>query len=97
ALPSNIPSRGESRPIRYVAAAGSSKGILGSGFDLKKHLMQEARKYLLSALRMAEGVVAEAAYPGSLRRTTFVEKRRRRKIERKMALVEPQSSSTRVE
>ena len=59
--------------------------------------MQEERKYLLSALRMAEGVVAEAAYLVSLRRTTFVEKMRRHKIERKMALVEPQSSSTRVE
>ena len=97
ALPSSFPNRGESRPFSYVAGNGSSKGILGSGFDLKKHLMQEERKYLLSALRMAEGVVAEAAYLVSLRRTTFVEKMRRHKIERKMALVEPQSSSTRVE
>ena len=59
--------------------------------------MQEERKYLLSALRMAEGVVAEAAHLVSLRRTTFVEKMRRHKIERKMALTDPRSGLVRHE
>ena len=54
-------------------------------FDLKQHLLDEERKYLLSALKMADGVVAEAAHLVSLRRTTFVEKMRRHQIERRMA------------
>ncbi len=61
-------------------------GSLIAGFDLRRHLMEEERRYLLSALKMAEGVVAEAANLVSLRRTTFVEKMKRHKIERKMAL-----------
>ena len=56
-------------------------------FDLKQHLMDEERKYLLSALKMADGIVAEAAHLVSLRRTTFVEKMRRHQIERRMAFV----------
>ena len=89
ALPSSFPHHGEAHPFRDGA---SDRGTVGGGFDLKKHLMQEERKYLLSALRMAEGVVAEAAHLVSLRRTTFVEKMRRHKIERKMAVTESQSS-----
>jgi len=44
---------------------------------------------MLSALKTAEGVVAEAAKLVSLRRTTFVEKMKRHKIERKTAFAEP--------
>ena len=88
ALPARFPGAGEVRPFKHDS---DHRGSLGGGFDLKKHLMQEERKYLLSALRMAEGVVAEAAHLVSLRRTTFVEKMRRHKIERRMALTDPRS------
>ncbi|MEH6758008.1 MAG: sigma-54 dependent transcriptional regulator [Parasphingorhabdus sp.] len=94
AVPSRFPGSAEARPFKDDA---DDRGTLGGGFDLKKHLMQEERKYLLSALRMAEGVVAEAAHLVSLRRTTFVEKMRRHKIERKMALTDPRSSLVRGE
>ena len=94
ALPSIFPGRDE--PCLFRDETGD-RNTLGSGFDLKKHLMQEERKYLLSALRMAEGVVAEAAHLVSLRRTTFVEKMRRHKIERKMALTDPRSELIRGE
>ncbi len=87
-LPSRFPGAPEARPFMDES---NGRGTLGGGFDLKKHLMQEERKYLLSALRMAEGVVAEAAHLVSLRRTTFVEKMRRHKIERRMALGDPRS------
>lgn len=57
---------------------------LQQGFDLKEHLMGEERRYLMSALKLAEGVVADAANLVRLRRTTFVEKMKRHKIERRM-------------
>ncbi|GAA0485404.1 hypothetical protein GCM10009096_30160 [Parasphingorhabdus litoris] len=98
ALPSSYAGGGEVRPFRTTTDENSyDRGTLGDGFDLKKHLMQEERKYLLSALRMAEGVVAEAAHLVSLRRTTFVEKMRRHKIVRKMALTDHRSELVRRE
>ena len=69
-------------------------GTLAEGFDLKRHLMDEERRYLMSALKMAEGVVAEAANLVSLRRTTFVEKMKRHKIERKMVLAPMESDQS---
>ncbi len=69
-------------------------GSLEPGFDLKAYLMDEERRYMMSALRLTEGVVAEAANLVNRRRTTFVEKMKRHKIERKMVIeqkAEPQS------
>jgi sigma-54 specific flagellar transcriptional regulator A len=88
-------------PVKPNGLDAPSNGhITGSnfakGFDLKKHLMDEERSYLLSALKMAEGVVAEAANLVSLRRTTFVEKMKRHKIERRMIL-EPLSHAEQCE
>ncbi len=98
ALPSSYAGGREVRPFRTTSDdSPSDRGTLGDGFDLKKHLMQEERKYLLSALRMAEGVVAEAAHLVSLRRTTFVEKMRRHKIVRRMALTDHRSELVRRE
>lgn len=65
------------------------ENALNPGFDLKAYLMAEERRYLTSALCMAEGVVAEAANLVSLRWTTFVEKMKRHKIERKMIIQQP--------
>lgn len=98
ALPSSYAGATEVRPFRTTSDdSASDRGTLGDGFDLKKHLMEEERKYLLSALRMAEGVVAEAAHLVSLRRTTFVEKMRRHKIVRRMALTDHRSDLVRRE
>ncbi len=88
ALPSSYagttPTMVTSEPDSEIQFADD--GSLVDGFDLRQHLMEEERRYLLSALKMAQGVVAEAANLVSLRRTTFVEKMKRHKIERKMAL-----------
>ncbi len=98
ALPSSYAGGTEVRPFRTTSNDSQfDRGTLGDGFDLKKHLMEEERKYLLSALRMAEGVVAEAAHLVSLRRTTFVEKMRRHKIVRRMALTDHRSELVRRE
>ncbi|QTD55066.1 sigma-54 interaction domain-containing protein [Parasphingorhabdus cellanae] len=98
ALPSSYAGGAEVKPFKTIDDdSGFDRGTLGDGFDLKKHLMQEERKYLLSALRMAEGVVAEAAHLVSLRRTTFVEKMRRHKIVRKMAMTDHRSELVRRE
>ena len=76
-----LPSRFPGAPAKEKAPAR-----LADGFDLKAHLKREERRYLLQALRLAEGVVAEAAHLVSLRRTTFVEKMRRHQIARETAL-----------
>ena len=77
-------------PVPPVDAEGEEESRqddqLTQGFDLKKHLLDEERRYMMFALKMAEGVVAEAANLVSLRRTTFVEKMKRHKIERKMVM-----------
>lgn len=97
-LPSSYAGKAEEQPFGAITDNGAfDRRPLGEGFDLKKHLMQEERKYLLSALRMAEGVVAEAAHLVSLRRTTFVEKMRRHKIVRKMAMTDHRSDLVRRE
>ncbi|WP_422345626.1 sigma-54 interaction domain-containing protein [Parasphingorhabdus sp.] len=97
-LPSSYAGQAEEQPFGATTDNGAfDRRPLGDGFDLKKHLMQEERKYLLSALRMAEGVVAEAAHLVSLRRTTFVEKMRRHKIVRKMAMTDHRSDLVRRE
>jgi len=94
-LPDAMPSRFAAVPkIPNPKKQFQNDGTLAEGFDLKRHLMDEERRYLLSALKMAEGVVAEAANLVSLRRTTFVEKMKRHKIERKMVMapIEPDQS-----
>ena len=89
-LADSLPSRFAGSPVTPnlpdPQAQLSDNGSLVEGFDLKRHLMAEERRYLLSALKMAEGVVAEAANLLSLRRTTFVEKMKRHKIERRMVM-----------
>ncbi|QJB70050.1 sigma-54-dependent Fis family transcriptional regulator [Parasphingorhabdus halotolerans] len=83
ALPSSFAGN---RSLKRPAYGQNASKVVSDGFDLKQHLMEEERRYLLSALKMAEGVVAEAAHLVSLRRTTFVEKMKRHKIKRRMAL-----------
>lgn len=85
-----LPSRFPGQKSAYSHSLNPAADPLEPGFDLKAYLMDEERRYLMSALRMAEGVVAEAANLVSLRRTTFVEKMKRHKIERKMVIEQTQ-------
>jgi sigma-54 specific flagellar transcriptional regulator A len=75
ALPSSFP-----RAVGNNPAAGTL--IPPDGFDLRRYLMDQERRYMLSALKIAGGVVADAAELVQLRRTTFVEKMKRHRIER---------------
>jgi len=52
------------------------------GFNLREYLQREERKYLVSALSSADGIVTEAAQLLRLNRTTFVEKMKRHAISR---------------
>jgi len=62
-----------------------SSGYVGR-FDLKSYLKEEERRHMLYALHMAEGVVTVAARLVNVRRTTFVEKMKRHKIDRNILL-----------
>lgn len=48
-----------------------------SNFDLKQHLVQEEKRYLIEALLQCNGVVAAAAAQSGLKRTTFLAKMKR--------------------
>lgn len=75
---------------RVSTATSDMVDILPSGcaglFDLKSYLQEEERRHMLYALHKAEGVVTVAARLVNLRRTTFVEKMKRYKIDRKILM-----------
>lgn len=72
------------------AEAGDMVDKLPSGyvgrFDLKSYLKEEERRHMLYALHKAEGVVTVAARLVNMRRTTFVEKMKRYRIDRKILM-----------
>lgn len=62
---------------------GHSERQLGAGnFDLKQHLAQEEKRYLIEALLRSNGVVAAAAGLAGLQRTTFIAKMKRHGLAR---------------
>lgn len=86
AAPGGADSAGELAPTRPVAEALwvepvadplSTPTLPEQGLDLKAHLADLERAFMVQALKQSDGVVARAAKLLNLRRTTLVEKMRK--------------------
>ena len=68
--------------IRKLLRGHSERQLCAGNFDLKQHLAQEEKRYLIEALLRSNGVVAAAAGLAGLQRTTFIAKMKRHGLAR---------------
>ena len=68
--------------IRRLLGGQSERQLTAKSFDLKQHLAQEEKLYLIEALLRSNGVVAAAAGLAGLQRTTFIAKMKRHGLAR---------------
>lgn len=54
-----------------------ARRLVNNGFDLKQHLAQQEKHYLVEALLRSNGIIAAAAALAGLKRTTFLAKMKR--------------------
>ncbi|MEQ1538929.1 MAG: helix-turn-helix domain-containing protein, partial [Sphingorhabdus sp.] len=63
--------------VRRLLGGHSEQQLRQSGFDLKQHLAQEEKLFLIEALLRSNGIVASAAELAGIQRTTFIAKMKR--------------------
>jgi DNA-binding NtrC family response regulator len=68
--------------VRRLLGGHSEKRLDCRNFDLKQHLAQEEKLFLIESLLRSNGVVAEAAGMAGLKRTTFIAKMKRHGLAR---------------
>ena len=68
--------------IRKILSGHSEQRLDCANFDLKQHLAQEEKRFLIEALLRSNGVVAAAASLAGLQRTTFIAKMKRHGLAR---------------
>ena len=68
--------------VRRLLSGQSERQLTAKNFDLKQHLAQEEKLYLIEALLRSNGVVAAAAGLAGLQRTTFIAKMKRHGLAR---------------
>lgn len=68
--------------IRRLLGGHSERQLTAQNFDLKQHLAQEEKLFLIEALLRSNGVVASAAGLAGLQRTTFIAKMKRHGLAR---------------
>ena len=68
--------------LRNFLDGRDEKWLESERFDLKQHLAQEERRFLVEALLRSDGVVASAATLAGLKRTTFLAKMKRHGLAR---------------
>lgn len=68
--------------LTHLLDGRSEKWLDCSNFDLKQHLAQEERRFMVEALLRSGGVVAGAASLAGLKRTTFLAKMKRHGLAR---------------
>lgn len=67
---------------RRLLGGHSERQLTAQNFDLKQHLAQEEKLFLIEALLRSNGVVASAAGLAGLQRTTFIAKMKRHGLAR---------------
>ena len=68
--------------VRKLLGGHSERQLNSKNFDLKQHLAQEEKLFLIEALLRSNGVVAAAAGLAGLQRTTFIAKMKRHGLAR---------------
>ena len=68
--------------VRHIIEGAGEKWLDCNRFDLKQHLAQEERRFMVEALLRSNGVVAGAATLAGLKRTTFLAKMKRHGLAR---------------
>ena len=68
--------------VRRLLGGQSERQLESKSFDLKQHLAQEEKLFLIEALLRSNGVVAAAAGLAGLQRTTFIAKMKRHGLAR---------------
>lgn len=68
--------------VRRLLGGHSEQQLRQGEFDLKQHLAQEEKLYLIEALLRSNGVVASAAELAGIQRTTFIAKMKRHGLAR---------------
>lgn len=68
--------------VRRLLGGQSERQLTAKRFDLKQHLAQEEKLFLIEALLRSKGVVAAAAGLAGLQRTTFIAKMKRHGLAR---------------
>lgn len=68
--------------VRRLLGGHSERQLESKSFDLKQHLAQEEKLFLIEALLRSNGVVAAAAGLAGLQRTTFIAKMKRHGLAR---------------
>lgn len=68
--------------VRKLLRGDSERQLDCENFDLKQHLAQEEKRFLIEALLRSNGVVAAAAGMAGLKRTTFMAKMKRHGLAR---------------
>jgi DNA-binding NtrC family response regulator len=68
--------------VARLLGGHSERQLQNQGFDLKQHLAQEEKLFLIEALLRSNGIVAAAAGLAGLQRTTFIAKMKRHGLAR---------------
>jgi DNA-binding NtrC family response regulator len=68
--------------VRRLLGGHSEKRLDCNNFDLKQHLAQEEKLFLIESLLRSNGVIASAAGIAGLKRTTFIAKMKRHGLAR---------------
>lgn len=68
--------------VRKLLRGHSERRLDAGNFDLKQHLAEEEKRYLIEALVRGNGVIAAAASLAGLQRTTFIAKMKRHRLAR---------------